>query len=80
MSISYIRKFYGVPAKRGCIVVYSGGRESVRGVIKSAAGAYLKILLDSEKRTRIFHPTYSLAYLKIARDGGNESAANTEKP
>lgn len=59
MSMSYIRKYYGVPAKRGGRVEYFG----VRGTIISARGHHLNVLLDGSKCAMPFHPTWSLKYL-----------------
>jgi hypothetical protein len=62
--MSYIRKTYGVPAKRGGKVKYTGSPDGVRyGVITSARGGYLRIRLDDEKRSRTFHPAWELEYL-----------------
>lgn len=57
--MDYIRRTYGVPAKRGGRVEYAGKL----GTIKSASGAYLMILLDGEKIVKPYHPTYKLKYL-----------------
>lgn len=58
-----IRIMYGVPAKRGGRVIYTGGDEPREGTIKSARGCYLKILLDGDKWPGTFHPTWELQYL-----------------
>ena len=42
MSMKYIRDYYGVPAKRGGIIEYTGGKSPVRGVITGADGAWLE--------------------------------------
>ena len=58
-AMEYIRKTYGVPAKRG-------GRVELRGVsatIKSAQGGRLRILKDGEKHIVIVHPTWEIKYL-----------------
>ena len=58
MTMEYIRQMYQVPAKRGRIVEYTGG-DNVRrrGYIVGSAGAHLRIRLDGEKLTRLYHPT-----------------------
>lgn len=62
--MTYIRRYYGVPAKRGGRVRYTGGVKGVRlGTIQSACGAYLSILLDGDKNPGLFHPTWKLEYL-----------------
>jgi hypothetical protein len=60
MSMIYIRKAYGVPAKRGGRVRYRG-RE---GTITSACGPHLRVRFDGDKRTSILHPTWSVDYLE----------------
>jgi hypothetical protein len=58
-SIEYIRKYYNVPAKVGGWVKYKGKE----GRITGAAGAYLKIKLDGEKKSFCYHPTFEIEYL-----------------
>lgn len=58
MSIAYIRKRYGVPAKRGGRVLFDGKP----GVITGTSAARLRIRLDGEKRSEIYHPTWLIAY------------------
>lgn len=65
MSMDYIRKTYGVPAKRGGRVEYTGCGAPERGTITSADGAYLCIRLDGLKRAAHFHPTLKLRYLPV---------------
>ena len=67
--MNYIRNYYGVPAKRGGRVRYTGGLQggvlvgARLGTIKSAHGGYLMILLDGDKYARTFHPTWNLEYI-----------------
>lgn len=63
MSIEYIRKTYGVPAKRGGRVEYTGGTMPELGTIRSASGGHLNIQIDGRKDARPFHPTWKLRYL-----------------
>lgn len=67
MSMDYIRKTYGVPAKRGGRVIYTGSalHKAIGGTIKSARGGYLMILLDGHKYPQTFHPTWCLEYCGI---------------
>lgn len=67
MSMAYIRKAYGVPAKRGLRVCFTGGREPRFGTITSAAGSHLRIRLDGEDHPAIYHPTWKLEYLEAGR-------------
>lgn len=59
MSLEYIRETYGVPAKRGVIVIADG----VYGAITGSRMAYLKIRFNGEKKSRIYHPTWKIQYL-----------------
>lgn len=69
MSMERIRKRYGVPAKRGARVRYTGeGKDKPElGTVTSAHGHHLRIRLDGHKHTHIFHPTWELEYLEAAR-------------
>ena len=67
MSIEYIRKTYGVPAKRGMKIeawekVGGDWRLKVSGRISSAIGQYLRI-----DRNGLYHPTYGIVY--FSEDG-----------
>lgn len=66
MSMEWIRKSYGVPAKRGGRIEYTGGRAPEFGTIVSAREGRLRIRLDGMEYTRPlpFHPTYELRYLE----------------
>ena len=63
VSLIYIRRHYGAPAKRGVTIEFTGNSAPVRGVVAGASGAYLRVRLDGEKRTRTFHPTWEMKYL-----------------
>lgn len=56
--MDYIRWFYEVPAYRGRRVSYNGRI----GVITGSRGMYIRIRLDGEKRSYIYHPTYEIDY------------------
>jgi hypothetical protein len=67
MSMAYIRDHYKVPAKRGGRVRYSGnpgGQPPVDGTITASDGAHLRIRLDGNKHSYVFHPTWKLEYLE----------------
>lgn len=66
MSIDYIRKTYGVPARRGGRVEYTGCGDKELGTIRSARGSHLNIQLDGVNHTMPFHPTWKLRYLDAA--------------
>jgi hypothetical protein len=61
--MEWIRKAYGVPAKRGGRVIYSGSGKDEYGTIVSANGGHLNIRLDGAKHALPFHPTWELRYL-----------------
>jgi hypothetical protein len=64
MSMAYIRKAYGVPAKRGQRVRYApDGCKPREGVIVGSCGARLRIRIGDDKRAGRFHPTWALEYL-----------------
>lgn len=74
MSLEYIRKTYGVPAKRGGRVEYTGDGTPERGTITSADGARLRVRLDGLKHPAHFHPTWKLRYLQsTAESNGGAS-------
>ena len=62
MSIAYIREHYGVPAKVGRRVRYTWRGERY-GTIVGTSGQYLRIRLDGEKRSGLYHPTWEVEYL-----------------
>jgi hypothetical protein len=66
MSISYIRKTYGVPARIGSRIKYKPPyrKEEIEGTIKGSRGAYLLIQLDGCEGSLPFHPTWNLTYLE----------------
>jgi len=67
MSMAYIRRYYGVPAKRGGRVKYRGKP----GTITSADGCYLRTRLDGETQNHLrYHPTWEIEYLDHARMSG----------
>lgn len=65
MSFDYIRKYYSVPARRGCRVEYTGDSKVELGTIVSASGGHLNIRLDGVKHAMPFHPTWKLRYLDV---------------
>ena len=63
MSMDYIRRTYGVPAKRGGRVQYTGRTGPQLGTITGSRGARLRIRLDGDNYSLNFHPTWQLQYL-----------------
>lgn len=64
MGMAWIRKTYGVPARRGMRVEYSGEGRPELGTILSANGSHLNIRLDGVRHAMPFHPTWKLRYLE----------------
>ena len=75
MTIKDICKARNVPAKRGGRVRYFGSGLVRMGTIKSAHSGYLRILLDGDKHTGHFHPTWMLEYL----DSNGNTLLDTRK-
>lgn len=71
-NMEYIRKTYGVPAKRGARVKYTGGKEPCFGSVTSSDGCYLRIKMDDEKHTGLYHPTWKIEYIAAAQEVGSE--------
>ncbi len=71
MSMAYIRRTYGVPAKRGQRIKFNGKP----GVILGSRNARLRIRLDGETFTANYHPTWNIEYPITARpaQAGSES-------
>jgi hypothetical protein len=69
MSIQYIRDTYGVPAKRGGRIRFTGNDgseypgEGIEGVIVGTRNARLRVRFDGSKRIESLHPTWMVEYL-----------------
>ena len=70
--MAYIRDYYGVPAKRGGRVVYTGAGRREFGTICGTSSARLRIRLDGMKHSMPFHPTWMLRYLPAQRERHND--------
>jgi len=57
--MEYIRKYYGVPAKRGGRIKFKGKPGTIVGSDRS----YLRIRFDGEKAIYTYHPTWEIEYL-----------------
>ena len=57
-SFAYVRQRYGVPAKRGMRVTADGKP----GRITSGAGHYIRVLIDGDKHSSLWHPTWRMVY------------------
>ena len=67
MSMTFIRKHYGITLKRGDRVLYTGEDEPREGVIVGANGAYLRVRLDGDRHTGLYHATWRLEPLPSGR-------------
>lgn len=76
MSMQYIRRYYGVPAKRGMRVVAIGKP----GVITGSDDARLRIRLDGESRSGIYHPTWEITYLTESRRRSKSRSRSSVSP
>lgn len=63
MSMDYIRRAYGVPAKRGALVQFINAAKVERGHIVGSRGQYLRIRWSESGKTHTHHPTWRLVYL-----------------
>jgi len=63
MGVETVRRLYGVPAKVGGRVEYTGQGRPELGTITGTIGAHLLIRLDGKKHSLPFHPTWELRYL-----------------
>ena len=62
-NMQYVRDTYGVPAKRGARVEYTGGSTPRQGTITGTGGCGISIRLDGDKISLPYHPTWKLRYL-----------------
>jgi hypothetical protein len=63
MSMQYIRQCYGVPARRGARVRFSGGNLPAVGVIVGSRQQYLRVKFDGMSRPMTLHPAWKVEYL-----------------
>lgn len=69
MSMEYVRKTYGVPAKRGGRVIAKDGMgRTTTGTITGARSGYLRIRLDGWGYSQNYHPT-TVEYLPATPEG-----------
>lgn len=75
-EFEYIAGHYGVPAKRGARVRYTGDGKPRDGSILSSNGAHVFVRFDDNgKREGPFHPTWEMAWLengKVPAEGCDE--------
>jgi len=73
MSLRYIRRYFEVPAHRGTRVEFTGDKSLKLGTISGSEGMNLRILMDGEAFTGIYHPTQNLRYLVQAQSSEEAS-------
>ena len=64
--MEYIRKFYGVPAKRGAKVrihVSYDKDVTFNGTIVASKGEYIKVKIPGGKKSLAYHPVDHIEYL-----------------
>ena len=66
MSMDYIRRTYGVPAKRGASIRFDGvfGEHGIHGTVIGALGPYIRVRMDNTGLIWTLHPTWMVEYLK----------------
>ena len=65
-GLQYINNSYGLNAKRGDRVLYTGGKTPRYGTITGAKNGHLCVRLDGQKHSKPYHPTWELKILKDA--------------
>lgn len=63
-GLSYISKYYSVPARRGGRVEYAGNGKIEQGTITGSSGAHLMVRIDGREDSSPFHPTWKIRYLE----------------
>ena len=62
--LAYIRRTYGVPAKMGCRVRFTGSVKPREGRITGAAFGRIRVRFDDIPWTSLsLHPTWEVTYL-----------------
>jgi hypothetical protein len=78
----YIRGAYGVPARRGARIRYTGETPAVLGTVVAARGQYLRVRLDCESPRPIvtLHPTWEVEFLTTETDAAHVAASVPSTP
>jgi hypothetical protein len=64
MSFDYIRKAYGVPARRGGRIKFSPCPGIVKeGFVVASAGSRIRVRFTDMRRTVVLHPVDAVEYL-----------------
>lgn len=57
-----VRRFYGVPARRGMRITFRGLKEPLQGRLTYCSGQYLWMRTDEGKKVGPLHPTWEIEY------------------
>jgi hypothetical protein len=81
MSMDYIRRTYGVPAKRGAIITYTGNTTPQTGRIVGSTHGLLRVRFDGRRAICSLHPTWMVEYNKTpnVKLSGCEAVRCSEK-
>lgn len=63
MSMEYIRKTYGVPAKRGARIKFKAVGGGSTGTIVGSRGGHIRVRFDGRTTILSLHPTWEVEYL-----------------
>jgi hypothetical protein len=74
MSMQYIRDTYGVPAKVGGRVTYTYPDVPRHGTITGSRNGKLRIRMDGQTQSLIYHPTWMLVYVDPTNPQGAPDA------
>lgn len=74
MSIQYIRDTYGVPAKLGSRVEYTGTGAPIQGTITGTRNAHIRVRMDGDIVSASYHPTWNMRYLDARAAKGADHA------
>lgn len=61
-----LRRYYGVPAKRGAKIIFTGCKHPVAGRIISAQDHKLYIRTNDGRRFGPLHPTWEIEYAAMS--------------
>ena len=66
VSMDYIRRTYGVPAKRGAKIKFDGvfGDGGITGTVIGSRSQYLRVRMDRTGLIWTLRPTWMVEYLK----------------
>ena len=65
MSMDYIRRRFGGPARRGGRIAWGTAEKAARGTIVGTRGLLLRVRMDGSGMTHSLHPTWMLVYLSV---------------